>query len=61
VTYNLYHQDHCSGQLQLIRTSKEFIHVIRNVQLNNSGMYCTHKSCSSEAFDSCCIQIQSKL
>lgn len=61
VTYNVYHQDHYSGQLKLINTSKEYIHTIHNIQLNNSGVYCTHKSCSATAFDSCCIQIQSKV
>ena len=60
VTYSLYHQDHYTGELKLISTSQNFIHVI-NVQLHNSGVYCTHKSCSAAPNDSCCIRIQSKL
>ena len=58
--YSLYHEDHHTGTLKLIRNNTEYVHVIK-VQLNNSGVYCTHKSCSAAPIDSCCIRIQSKL
>ena len=56
-SYTLLHQNHHTGQLQVLSQQQDHRFVISDIQLNTSGVYCAYKQCVPEDMERCCIQI----
>ena len=56
--YILLHENHRTGELDVISQQEDYIFRISNVQLNTSGIYCSHKQCAPEDMEQCCIKIR---
>ena len=56
-SYILLHENHHTGELDVVSQQEDYIFTISNVQLNTSGIYCSHKQCAPENTEQCCIRI----
>ena len=56
-SYTLLHQNHHTGQLEIVSQQRNYKFVISDIQLSTSGVYCAYKECVPEDMEQCCMQI----
>ena len=55
--YVLLHENHSTGELDVILQQQNNKFTILNLQLNISGIYCAYKQCAPEQKEQCCTRI----
>ena len=56
-SYIFLHQNHRTGELDIISQQQGRKFTLSNVQLNSSGIYCAYKQCAPQGKEQCCVRI----
>ena len=55
--YTFLHENHHTGELDIISQQESHKFILSNVQLTNSGIYCAYKQCAPQEKEQCCLRI----
>ena len=56
-SYILLHQNHHTGELDIVSQQPGYKFTLSSVQLDSSGIYCTYKQCTPQEKEQCCVRV----